>query len=161
MSGSHMGSVCQLKFWGPRSAEDQMSDTRLEIQIDHCQRSEVERSVREHYDPDLTGDQERGSEHEPSDDRLFNACSSLNPIMRQAEQRSADRDDDCLCSGASAENFAKLRKEKSAIDNFFAESASDNQRVNRAGKCCLVSSEIVVRVIYRIGAEQGHYDRLH
>src|SRR5438067_2171522 len=155
-----MFATCISEVYPSGLVENQVSDSGFQIQVDHRESSEVVRRVREHDDPDLAGDYEHGSEHESCDHRVFDACYSLIEIMGQSEHCSADRDDDRVRGWTSAHQCSEPLEQKTAIDDFFAKPGSDNQAENGARKGGAISSEVVVRRIDGISAEQRHQDRL-
>src|SRR5205809_7949131 len=70
--------------------EDQVGHFEFETPVDDRERSEVERSVRKHRDPDAAGDREDYSEHEPGDQCLFNTGEPLLGVVRQRKPRRGE-----------------------------------------------------------------------
>src|SRR5437879_11341973 len=134
----HAAYRTALKLRGPRPEaqdawcvmnhlrEDQVGHFGFEIPVDDRERSEVERSVRKHRDPDAAGDREDCSEHEPGDQCLFNAGDPLLGAVRQRKPRRGEQDDPSLGTRAGSEQLAKPLEQESPVYGLLSEAAARN-----------------------------------
>ena len=153
--GMESKAVSRLLF------KDEVGDGRLEIPIDHRQRSQIERGVRDHQHRKLAGYREDACENETGDDGLLGAGKSLGWIVRGTKQCGGEQHDEYLGPRARPEKFAEPFEHPSAEKSFLPETGVDNQNEKHSRERSRVSGQEVIRLIDRRRAEKRHHHRFH
>src|ERR1700741_1236253 len=106
------------------SWEDEVSDERLETEIDHPERREIERRVRDDQRNQAAGDGLQDAEDEADDGPLHDAEPTLAHVVRDAEQPRRDEDDQDQRAHARAHDLAQALEQPAAEPKLLADTGA-------------------------------------
>src|SRR5258706_10592354 len=96
------------------SFEKEMSDFDFEIEIDDCERSEVEDGMGAHQHPEPAGEREDRAEDGAGDQGLLGAGKALIEIVQRSEEKRGDDHRDKFRAGIFADELARALEEIAA-----------------------------------------------